>query len=94
MADTTDPTCTCDQPDADPYTCPAEPDDCTGEFSELNPFGLSARSVNEPSAEVSRVCRTCGWRTSVWHVDDGSAEEELHRHTVAAHNGEYPPRDA
>ncbi|MDX3398391.1 hypothetical protein [Streptomyces sp. ME01-18h] len=74
--------CRCDEPGADPYAC--EADDCTGEFSELNPFG-GARPVNEPSAEVSRKCDRCDWRTSVWHVDDGSADEELHRHIARAH---------
>lgn len=74
--------CRCNESDADPYAC--EADDCTAEFSELNPFS-GARPVNEPSAEVSRRCGRCGWRTSVWHVDDGSAEEELHGHTVRAH---------
>lgn len=71
-------------PVVDPYSC--EADDCSGYFPELDPFGL-ARSVNEPSAEVSRTCGRCGWRTSVWHVDDGSAEEELHGHVVLVHGG-------
>jgi hypothetical protein len=75
-------TCRCDEPDADPYEC--EADDCTHEFSELNPFGRG-RPVNTPSAEVSRACKTCGWTTSVWHVDDGSADEELHRHVARDH---------
>jgi hypothetical protein len=74
--------CRCDEPGADPYSCEAK--DCTGEFSELNPFGGS-RPVNEPSAEVSRKCTRCGWHTSVWHVDDGSAEEELHGHITRVH---------
>lgn len=81
--------CRCDEPDADPYTCAAEPEDCTGYFSELNPFGGGARPVNERSAEVSRTCRVCGWRTSVWHVDDGSADVELNRHVERAHDGNY-----
>lgn len=80
--------CRCDEPGADPYACEAEPEDCSGEFSELNPFG-GARPVNEPSAEVSRTCK-CGFRTSVWHVDDGSAEEELHGHVTRVHGGAYP----
>ncbi|MFD3955919.1 MULTISPECIES: hypothetical protein [Streptomyces] len=77
--------CRCDEPDADPYAC--DSDDCTAELSELNPFGSGARPVNVASAEVSRKCGTCGWRTTVWHVDDGSAEEELHRHTTREHGG-------
>lgn len=77
--------CRCNEPDADPYAC--EADDCTAEFSELNPFGSGARPVNVASAEVSRKCSTCGWATSVWHVDDGSAEEELHRHVAREHGG-------
>jgi hypothetical protein len=72
--------CRCDEPGADPYSC--EADDCTTEFSELNSFG-SARPVNVPGIEVSRTCR-CGW-TTAWHVDDGSAEEELHHHIARAH---------
>ncbi|WP_228181306.1 hypothetical protein [Streptomyces anulatus] len=75
--------CRCGEPGADPYEC--EADDCTAEFSELNPFGSGARPVNVASAEVSRKCGTCGWTTSVWHVDDGSAEAELHDHTTRAH---------
>ncbi|MGW1158466.1 hypothetical protein ACWD5Q_06735 [Streptomyces sp. NPDC002513] len=78
--------CRCDEPGADPYSC--EADDCSGHFSELNPFG-GARPVNVPSAEVSRTCG-CGWRTSVWHVDDGSADEELHGHIVRVHGGITP----
>ncbi|MER6534377.1 hypothetical protein ABT215_11300 [Streptomyces sp900105755] len=68
----------------DPYAC--EADDCHGHTSELNPFGMS-RSVHEPSAEVSVKCGQCDFRTSVWHVDDGSAEEELHGHVVRVHGG-------
>lgn len=83
--------CRCDEPDVDPYACEAE--DCTHEFSELNPFGASARPVNVASAEVSRTCG-CGWRTSVWHVDDGSAEEELHGHVARVHGGVYPRSEA
>lgn len=78
--------CRCDEPGADPYSC--EADDCGGHFSELNPFGGS-RPVDVPSAEVSRTCG-CGWRTTVWHVDDGSAEEELHGHIVRVHGGSAP----
>ncbi len=80
------PVCRCDEPDADPYEC--EADDCSGEFSELNPFGGSTLPVEKRSAEVSLPCG-CGWRTSVWHVDDGSAEEELHRHVSRVHGGTY-----
>lgn len=76
--------CRCDEPDADPYACKAEPEDCSGEFSELNPFG-GARPVDVASAEVSRKCRQCDYRTTVWHVDDGSAEAELHNHVVSVH---------
>ncbi|MFF0009530.1 hypothetical protein ACFYQT_39750 [Streptomyces tibetensis] len=79
--------CRCDEPDADPYACEAV--DCSGEFSELNPFGGNTLPVEKASADVSRTCG-CGHRTSVWHVDDGSAEEELHRHVVRAHGGVYP----
>lgn len=78
--------CRCDESDADPYQC--EADDCTGYFSELNPFGGS-RPVNERSTEVSRVCPVCGWKTSVWHVDDGSAEAELYSHVARRHGGSY-----
>ncbi|MFL1903142.1 hypothetical protein ACJWDR_29160 [Streptomyces tauricus] len=66
----------------DPYAC--EADDCHGSFSELSPFG-PVRSVHEASAEVSVRCTQCSFRTSVWHVDDGSAEEELHRHVARVH---------
>jgi hypothetical protein len=75
--------CRCDEPDADPYAC--EADDCTAEFSELNPFG--GGPVEGHDAKASRVCGECGWRTSVWHVADGSAEAELHEHTVRVHTG-------
>lgn len=80
--------CRCDEPDADPYAC--EADDCTAEFSELNPFG-GGGPVQGHDAKVSRTCG-CGWRTSVWHVNDGSAEEELHGHVVRVHGGTYPAR--
>lgn len=80
--------CRCDEPDADPYSC--EADDCTAEFSELNPFG-GGGPVEGHDAKVSRVCG-CGWRTSVWHVNDGSAEAELHGHVVRVHGGTYPQR--
>lgn len=74
--------CRCGETGADPYAC--EADDCTYEFPELNPFSGS-RSVDEPSAEVSRKCAGCGWRSSVWHVDDGSAEAELYEHSTTMH---------
>lgn len=74
----------------DPYMCEAS--DCHGYTSEMNPFGMG-RSVHEPSAEVSRKCEHCGWRTSVWHVDDGSAEVELHRHVTRVHGGTSPAAD-
>lgn len=77
--------CRCHESDADPYAC--EADDCEGEFPELNPFG--GGPVPGTDAKVSRVCG-CGWRTSVWHVNDGSAEEELHRHVGREHGGVYP----
>jgi hypothetical protein len=77
--------CRCDEPDSDPYSC--EADDCTYEFSELNPFGGS-RPVDVASAEVSRKCDRCGWRSSVWHVDDGSAEAELYEHSTTMHGAE------
>ncbi|MFG3349557.1 hypothetical protein ACGF1Z_31425 [Streptomyces sp. NPDC048018] len=80
---TASPACQCHDPETDPYEC--EADDCTHSFSELNPFGAGARPVNGASAEVSRTCGTCGWRTSVWHVDDGSADEELYRHVDCLH---------
>jgi hypothetical protein len=76
--------CRCDEPGADPYSC--EADDCEGEFSELNPFG--GGPVHGRDAKVSRACGQCEYRTSVWHVDDGSAEEELHGHVVRAHGAE------
>lgn len=85
--------CRCDEPGADPYACEADPEDCTGEFSELNPHG-SARPVHEASAEVSRTCGTCSWRTSTWHVDDGSAEAELHDHVTRLHGGRYEKASA
>lgn len=77
------PRCRCGEPDADPYACEAEPEDCSGEFSELNPFG--GGPVHGHDAKVSRPCGQCEFRTSLWHVDDGSAEEELHRHVVRVH---------
>lgn len=76
--------CRCDEPGVDPYSC--EADDCTATFSELNPFG-GTRPVDEPSAEVSRKCQ-CGWHSSVWHVDDGSAEAELYEHVTTMHGTE------
>ena len=79
------PVCRCHEPDADPYEC--EANDCHGEFSELNPFG--GGPVRGTDAKVSKVCG-CGFRTTVWHVDDGSAEAELHGHVVAVHGGTYP----
>lgn len=77
------PRCRCDEPGADPYAC--EADDCSGEFSELNPFG--GDPVQGHDAKVSRPCGRCEFRTSLWHVDDGSAEEELHRHVIRVHDG-------
>ncbi|MCX4703931.1 hypothetical protein [Streptomyces sp. NBC_01373] len=79
--------CRCDEPDADPYSCEAE--DCTHEFSELNPFGGGSGPVEGHDAKVFRVCG-CGWPTSIWHVADGSAEAELHAHVVRVHGGVYP----
>lgn len=79
--------CRCGEPDVDPYQC--ESDDCTHEFSELNPLGGGSGPVEGWDAKVSKTCG-CGWRTSVWHVDDGSAEEELHGHVVREHGGVYP----
>lgn len=72
----------------DPYRCEAS--DCHGYTSETDPFGggLYERSVRTRSAEVSRACGRCEYRTSVWHVDDGSAEEELHGHVTRAHSGQ------
>jgi hypothetical protein len=69
----------------DPYMCEAS--DCHGYRSEEDPFGGGSysRSVRTRSAEVSRPCGQCEFRTSVWHVDDGSAEEELHGHVVRVH---------
>lgn len=79
------PKCRCHEPDSDPYACEAEPEDCLGEFSELNPFGSGAGPVHGHDAKVSRACGQCEYRTSLWHVDDGSAEEELHGHVVSVH---------
>lgn len=73
-------TCRCDEPDADPYEC--EADDCTGYFSELNPFG--AVSARPRSTQVTRTCPNCDWST-VWGMDDGSADEELYRHIARQH---------
>lgn len=69
----------------DPYMCEAS--DCHGYRSEEDPFGGGSysRSVRTRSAEVSRPCGQCEFRTSVWHVDDGSAEEEFHGHVVRVH---------
>lgn len=71
----------------DPYMCEAS--DCHGYRSEDDPFGGGSywRSVHTRSAEVSRPCGQCDYRTSVWHVDDGSAEEELYGHVVRVHGG-------
>lgn len=66
----------------DPYMCEAS--DCHGYRSEENPFGFGP--VAGWDAKVSRVCG-CGWRTSSWHVDDGSAEAELRGHVVRVHGG-------
>jgi hypothetical protein len=82
--------CRCHLPFVDPYAYTCEADDCEWRPSELNPFGGSTRPVNEPSAKVRRVCG-CGWSTSTWHVDDGSADVELNRHVRRAHGGVYPP---
>ncbi len=83
------PVCRCEEPNADPYECRA--DDCTYPFAELNPFGARAP---ERDAQISRTCLVCGWRTSVWHVDDGSAEADLHGHVVHAHQGSYEKASA
>ncbi|MEU4296437.1 hypothetical protein [Kitasatospora aureofaciens] len=83
----TEPVCRCDEPGFDPYEC--ESDDCTGYFSEFNPF--AGAPMNERNAKVSRACGACGWRTTVWHVDDGSAEAELHGHVQSVHGGSYEP---
>jgi hypothetical protein len=69
----------------DPYMCEAS--DCHGYRSEENPFG--GGPVHGHDAKVSRTCG-CGWRTSVWHVADGSAEEELHGHIARVHGGSAP----
>ncbi|UDM00030.1 hypothetical protein [Streptomyces longhuiensis] len=69
----------------DTYECEAV--DCHGYFSELNPFGGGPAHGHD--AKVSRTCG-CGWRTSVWHVADGSAEAELHDHVTTVHGGTAP----
>ncbi|MFI8535445.1 hypothetical protein ACIGMX_35010 [Streptomyces aquilus] len=68
-------------PVIDPYMCEAV--DCHGYFSELNPFGGGRAAGHD--AQVSRTCGRCGWKTSTWHVADGSAESDLHDHMVRAH---------
>ncbi|WP_329492445.1 hypothetical protein OG618_37360 (plasmid) [Kitasatospora sp. NBC_01246] len=81
--------CRCDEPGADPYQCPAaEFDACDhqAELPELSPFAGRAR---ERDARVVRTCPVCAWSTSSWHVDDGSAEAELHGHVLRAHDGSY-----
>ncbi|MFC9681336.1 hypothetical protein [Streptomyces sp. NPDC056948] len=78
----------------DPYMCEAP--DCHGYTSEMNPFGGGGavqRSIHGPGIEISRVCG-CGFRTTVWHVDDGSAEEELHGHVSRVHGGAVPAAEA
>jgi hypothetical protein len=77
--------CRCDEPDADPYAC--EADDCESEFSELNPFVVLVGGTRQVDLKVSRPCRQCDFRTTEWHVDDGSAEAELHEHVVRVHVG-------
>ncbi|MCX4751741.1 hypothetical protein OG455_41740 [Kitasatospora sp. NBC_01287] len=80
------PICRCDEPGADPYEC--EADDCTYEFPELNPFAGAPR--REFDAKVIRICPHCAWLTSSWHVDDGSAEAELHGHITRVHPAAAP----
>lgn len=75
--------CLCHLPDADPYACESE--NCTYEFPELNPVP----HVREHDAKVSRQCPRCPWRSSTWHIDDGSAEAEVHEHVTKAHQGRY-----
>lgn len=48
--------------------------------------------VRNPDADgrqlVCRLSASCGYRTSVWQVDDGSAEEQFYRHKWRAHEPE------
>lgn len=87
MTSTPVPKCRCHEPDSDPYACEAE--DCTYEFSELNPFVIQVAAARHVHLKVSRPCPRCDFRTSEWHVDDGSAEEELHGHVTRVHGGNY-----
>lgn len=75
----------CQESGGDPYACEAE--DCTYPFAELNPFGPGGPFDRERNAKVSAACPQCTWRSSVWHVDDGSAEYELHEHIARRHGG-------
>lgn len=89
VADGSSVRCRCDEPGADPYQCEAEPEDCTGYFSELNPFGAGSRPVGGRGGGVVRTCPVCGWKNQPWHVDDGSAEADVHDHVIGVH-GSYP----
>lgn len=73
--------CRCGPGARDPYAC--EDGGCNYPFSEMSPFG----GGGPRSAEVVRACPHCGWRTTPWHVDDGSAEADLHDHIKAVHQG-------
>lgn len=70
--------------DGDPYACESE--DCTYPFPELNPFGVVGQA-RERDLKIVRTCGHCGWKTQPWHVDDGSAECDLHGHVKRAHGG-------
>lgn len=48
--------------------------------------GKYARDMNAKGRQLlCTVTEECTYRTTVWHVDDGSAEEEFSRHYAVVH---------
>jgi hypothetical protein len=48
--------------------------------------GMFERVMTAPGRQLlCTVTEGCGYTTSIWHVDDGSAEEEFSRHKDRVH---------
>ncbi|WP_441251178.1 hypothetical protein [Kitasatospora sp. McL0602] len=78
------PVCRCDEPDADPHEC--EADDCTMRNHLLGVAGGGGSEARRAQSGVTVVCPIprCGWSRH-WSTVDGSAQEDLYRHTTRAH---------
>lgn len=82
--------CRCDEPGFDPYAC--EADDCIS-FDSIVGGGPGRPVLGGWGTQKTVRCTWCPWSTT-WQISDGSAESDLHRHTLAAHPTSCPPAAA